>query len=66
MSVTFFTYFNQFSYQMVSKLQVNPKKTSLLGLAVSRFMTETGLKTDYVRKQLQIGSTRLNFLKKAN
>ena len=47
-------------------MHVNPKKTRLLGLAVSRFMTETGLKTDFVRKQLQIGSTRLNSLKKAN
>jgi len=51
---------------MVSKPQNYPLKTSLLGLAVSRFMTETGLKTDYVRRQLQIGSGRLNSLKKAN
>jgi hypothetical protein len=51
---------------MASKQYVNPVKTSLLGLAVSDFMKDTGLKTAYVRQQFQIGSTRLNSLKKAN
>ena len=51
---------------MASKQYVNPVKTSLLGLAVSRFMAETGLKTVYVRQQCQIGSGRLNSLKKVN
>jgi len=51
---------------MSSKQYVTPVKTSLLGLAVSRFMMETGLKTAYVRQQCQIGSTRLNSLKKEN
>lgn len=51
---------------MVSKPHVNPKKTILLGKAVSRFMEETGLKTAFVRQQLQIGSSRLNSLKKVN
>ena len=51
---------------MASKQYVNPVKTSLLGLAVSNFMKDTGLKTAYVRQQCQIGSTRLNSLKKVN
>ena len=66
MSVTLFIYFNKIHYLMSSKQYVTPVKTSLLGLAVSRFMTETGLKTAYVRQQCQIGSTRLNSLKKVN
>jgi hypothetical protein len=51
---------------MASKKYVNPVKTSMLGLAVARFMEQTGLKTAYVRQQCQIGSTRLNSLKKVN
>ena len=51
---------------MASKQYVNPVKTKLLGLAVSDFMKDTGLKTAYMRQQCQIGSTRLNSLKKAN
>ena len=51
---------------MVSKKYVNPVKTSLLGLAVSEFMKDNGLKTAYVRQECQIGSTRLNSLKKVN
>jgi hypothetical protein len=51
---------------MASKQYVNPVKTKLLGLAVSRFIADTGLKTAYMRQQFQIGSTRLNSLKKAN
>lgn len=51
---------------MSSKQYVTPVKTKLLGLAVSDFMKDTGLKTAYMRQQLQIGSTRLNSLKKAN
>lgn len=51
---------------MTSKKYVNPVKTSMLGLAVARFMEQTGLKTAYVRQQCQIGSTRLNSLKKVN
>lgn len=51
---------------MASKQYVNPVKTSLLGLAVSDFMKDNGLKTAYVRQQCQIGSTRLNSLKKVN
>jgi hypothetical protein len=66
MSVTLFKYFNKIHSQMASKQYVNPVKTSLLGLAVSDFMKDTGLKTAYVRQQFQIGSTRLNSLKKAN
>ena len=66
MSVTLFKYFNKIHSQMASKQYVNPVKTKLLGLAVSDFMKDTGLKTAYVRQQFQIGSTRLNSLKKAN
>ena len=66
MSVTAFKYFNNFHSQMASKQYVNPVKTKLLGLAVSRFIADTGLKTAYMRQQFQIGSTRLNSLKKAN
>ena len=66
MSVTLFKYFNKIHSQTASKQYVNPVKTSLLGLAVSDFMKDTGLKTAYVRQQCQIGSTRLNRLKKAN
>ena len=51
---------------MALKQYVNPVKTSLLGLAVSEFMKDNGLKTAYVRQQCQIGSTRLSSLKKAN
>jgi hypothetical protein len=51
---------------MASKQYVNPVKTSQLGLAVARFMADTGLKTAYVRRECQIGSTRLNSLKKVN
>ena len=36
---------------MASKQYVNPVKTSQLGLAVARFMADTGLKTAYVRKR---------------
>ena len=66
MAVTLFKYFNKIRLQMASKQYVNPVKTSLLGLAVSDFMKDTGLKTAYVRQQCQIGSTRLNSLKKVN
>lgn len=66
MSVTAFKYFNKIYSQMASKQYVNPVKTSLLGLAVSDFMKDNGLKTAYVRQQCQIGSTRLNSLKKVN
>ena len=66
MSVTLFKYFNKIHSQMASKQSVNPVKTSLLGLAVSDFMKDTGLTTAYVRQQCQIGSTRLNNLKKVN
>ena len=51
---------------MALKKYENPVKTSLLGLAVSEFMKDNGLKTAYVRHQCQIGSTRLNSLKKVN
>ena len=51
---------------MESKKYVNPVKTSLLGKAVSEFMKDYGLKTAYVRQECQIGSTRLNSLKKGN
>ena len=51
---------------MASRQYANPVKTSLLGMAVARFMTENGLKTAYVRRECQIGSSRLNRLKKAN
>ena len=51
---------------MVTKPRENPEKTILLGRAVSQFMEETGLKTAFVRQQLQIGSSRLNSLKKVN
>jgi hypothetical protein len=66
MSVTLFKYFNKIQSQMVSKHYVNPVKTSLLGLAVSEFMKDYGLKTAYVRQECQIGSTRLNSFKKGN
>ena len=51
---------------MASKQYANPVKTSQLGLAVSEFMKDNGLKTAYVRQQCQIGSNRLNSLKKGN
>lgn len=51
---------------MALKQYVNPVKTSQLGLAVSEFMKDNGLKTAYVRQQCRIGSTRLNSFKKAN
>ena len=51
---------------MSFKKHVNPVKTSQLGLAVSEFMKDNGLKTAFVRQQCQIGSNRLNSLKKAN
>lgn len=49
---------------MASKQCANPVKTSRLGLAVSEFMKDNGLKTAFVRQQCQIGSTRLNSFKK--
>ena len=51
---------------MSLKKHVNPVKTSQLGMAVSEFMRDNGLKTAYVRQQCQIGSSRLNSLKKVN
>ena len=66
MSVTLFKYFNKIHSQMASKQYANPVKTSQLGLAVSEFMKDNGLKTAYVRQQCQIGSNRLNSLKKGN
>ena len=66
MSVILFKYFNKIHLQMALKQYVNPVKTSQLGLAVSEFMKDNGLKAAYVRQQCQIGSTRLNSLKKVN
>lgn len=64
MSVINFNYFNKINKLLMKKAITNPAKTKKLGIAVSLFMKENGIKVDDFRRECKIGSTRLSFFKK--